>query len=182
VYDQVLAVIQTAGSKGCTLDDLAAALPWHEKISISPVPARLKEQGIVYETGTTRTGKSGRQQIVHVAYLPGEQVSIPAIVQRARQHTAKDPIPAPSADVLAVMERSAETIRFLAEKSGVCHPATDLIDARDAVQKLIEAACKASATLGHAYHTELTGQLAEHAHDDYQRLDTALANCKPEGG
>lgn len=39
---------------------------------------------------------------------------------------------------------------------------------------LIEAAMNASATLGNAYHTVLTGELAEAAHDAYQRLDAAL--------
>lgn len=41
--------------------------------------------------------------------------------------------------------------------------------------ELITAARLASATLGHAYHTILTGKFAEHAHTDYQRLDDALA-------
>lgn len=100
VYDQVLATIQQAGAKGCTLDDLAAALPNHEKISISPAPARLKEQGIIYETGTTRTGKSGRQQIVHTAYMPGEQVSIPAVTQRARR-SANTATPAPQVEMVS---------------------------------------------------------------------------------
>jgi len=49
------------------------------------------------------------------------------------------------------------------------------IEARDAVAELIEAATNASATLCHAYHTTLTGQLADHAHEGYQRLDAALA-------
>jgi len=40
---------------------------------------------------------------------------------------------------------------------------------------LIDAASSASATLGHAYHTVLTGNLADQAHADYQRLDAALA-------
>lgn len=44
-----------------------------------------------------------------------------------------------------------------------------------AVAHLIEAAREASATLGHAYHTALTGQIAVFAHEDYQRLDAALA-------
>ena len=46
---------------------------------------------------------------------------------------------------------------------------------RARVAELIEAARNASATLSHAYHTTLTGQLAENAHEDYQRLDAALA-------
>lgn len=48
------------------------------------------------------------------------------------------------------------------------------------IAELIEAARNASATLGHAYHTALTGELAEHAHRDYQRLEAALSNI--EGG
>jgi hypothetical protein len=47
-----------------------------------------------------------------------------------------------------------------------------------AVAELIEAAKQASATLGHAYHTTLTGKLAEYAHADYQRLDAALARVQ----
>lgn len=56
----------------------------------------------------------------------------------------------------------------------------DLNDAYRAVAELIAAARNASATLGHAYHTVLTGELAEQAHTDYQRLDIALSNI--EGG
>ena len=44
----------------------------------------------------------------------------------------------------------------------------------DLVEELMKAARMASATLGHAYHTTLTGQLAEYAHDDYQRLDAVI--------
>jgi len=49
------------------------------------------------------------------------------------------------------------------------------IEARDAVAELIEAAKRANETLGHAYHTVLSGEIAENAHEDYQRLDAALA-------
>jgi len=41
--------------------------------------------------------------------------------------------------------------------------------------ELVDAAKEASGTLGHAYHTTLTGELAEDAHKAYQRLDAALA-------
>lgn len=49
-----------------------------------------------------------------------------------------------------------------------------LREIRAAVAGLIGAAYEASGTLSHAYHTSLNGQLAEHAHTDYQRLDAAL--------
>lgn len=42
-------------------------------------------------------------------------------------------------DVLAVMDGGAEKIRFLAEKTGISHPATDLVEASAAVAELIEA-------------------------------------------
>lgn len=51
----------------------------------------------------------------------------------------------------------------------------EAVKSRAALVELIEAAWQASATLGHAYHTVLDGQLAEYAHADYQRLDAALA-------
>lgn len=41
-------------------------------------------------------------------------------------------------NVLSVMDVAAEKIRFLAEKTGISHPATDLIEARAAVAELIE--------------------------------------------
>ena len=44
-----------------------------------------------------------------------------------------------------------------------------------AVCDLAEAALRASATLSHAYHMRLEGQLAEHAHADYLALDSALS-------
>lgn len=43
------------------------------------------------------------------------------------------------------------------------------------VIELIEATKSGSATLGHAYHTILVGELANLAHADYQRMDAALA-------
>jgi hypothetical protein len=50
----------------------------------------------------------------------------------------------------------------------------ELSAVRHVVAELIAAATQASATLGHAYHTTLTGAFAEYAHTDYQRLDNAL--------
>jgi hypothetical protein len=47
------------------------------------------------------------------------------------------------------------------------------------IAELIVAAKKASATLSHAYNTVLTGELAEFAHADYQRLDAALKAVQP---
>lgn len=49
---------------------------------------------------------------------------------------------------------------------------------RAAIAELIAAATRASETLGHAYHTTLTGSLAEAAHNDYQRLDAAIDAAK----
>lgn len=46
-----------------------------------------------------------------------------------------------------------------------------------ALCELIEAASNASAILGHAYHTQIRGELEQDAHDAYQRLDAALANA-----
>lgn len=51
---------------------------------------------------------------------------------------------------------------------------------REAFVELVEAARSASATLGHIYHTTpLSHDLAQHAHDGYQRLDAALAAAVP---
>ena len=61
-------------------------------------------------------------------------------------------------DVLAVMDRAAEKIRFLAEKTGISHPATDLAEARAAVAELVEAvrenraATQAFANDGHPFN------------------------------
>lgn len=74
-------------------------------------------------------------------------------------------------DVLAVMDRAAG-LHWDHEENA---DAEDMEAARAAVAELIEAATNASATLCHAYHTTLTGQLADHAHEGYQRLDAALA-------
>ena len=53
------------------------------------------------------------------------------------------------------------------------------IDASPSVIELVEglviASKRASATLSHAYHTQLVGPLADYAHTDYQALDAALA-------
>ncbi len=72
-------------------------------------------------------------------------------------------------DVLAVMDR------LICEVPMGCGHIKAIGEARAAVAELVEAARQASATLGHAYHTTLAGQLAEYAHTDYQRLDAALA-------
>lgn len=89
-------------------------------------------------------------------------------------------------DVLAVMDVDGRAIACVID---ACSPGTlrqrqwkahlPIHDAaRAAVAELIEAAEEASATLGHAYHTTLTGQLAEYAHTAYQRLDSALARVQ----
>ena len=63
-------------------------------------------------------------------------------------------------NVLSVMDGAAEKIRFLAEKAGVSHPASELIEARAAVAELIEqrdtllnALKRALPHVEHAYHT-----------------------------
>lgn len=43
--------------------------------------------------------------------------------------------------------------------------------------EIVDAAKEASGTLGHAYHTTLTGSIAEDAHKAYQRLDAALTRA-----
>ena len=48
-------------------------------------------------------------------------------------------------------------------------------EARAVVAELIEAAKSANATLCHAYHTALVGDLADNALADYRRLYAALA-------
>lgn len=74
-------------------------------------------------------------------------------------------------DVLAVLD---DAFTFCAgQNSGPTE--NEMRQARAAVAELIDAATKASATLGHAYHTVLSGEIAEHAREDYQRLDAALA-------
>lgn len=74
-------------------------------------------------------------------------------------------------DVLAVLD---DAFTFCAgQNSGPTE--NEMRQARTAVAELIEAATNASATLCHAYHTTLTGQLADHAHEGYQRLDAVLA-------
>ncbi len=49
---------------GCIQDDLLDAFPPEKSQSITPRVRKLIEKGYVYETGETRTGKSGRQQRV----------------------------------------------------------------------------------------------------------------------
>ncbi len=76
-------------------------------------------------------------------------------------HNADEDFPEPASDQItwcqdSVMEVEVKYIRA------------------DLVEELIKAARMASATLGHAYHTTLTGQLAEYANDDYQRLDAVI--------
>lgn len=72
-------------------------------------------------------------------------------------------------DVLALMDRLSYALQ---DRAGIV---VQVNAARAAVAELIEAAGKASATLSHAYHTQLVGGLAETAHSDYQKLDAALA-------
>lgn len=74
-------------------------------------------------------------------------------------------------DVLATLDDAAMRVEAIHGPTAVYA----LREARAAVAELLEAARQASATLGHAYHTTLTGQLSEYAHTDYQRLDAALA-------
>lgn len=47
------------------------------------------------------------------------------------------------------------------------------------VGELIAAAEQASASLSHAYHTALSGELAEQARLDYLRLDSAIKAVRP---
>lgn len=74
--------------------------------------------------------------------------------------------------VLAAMEEAARKLYVEKDTGAACNA---LLDAKAKVAELIEAAGNASAILGHAYHTQITGELANDAHDAYQRLDAALA-------
>lgn len=58
----VFTVIREAGAHGATLDDLVAATG-RDKVSVSPRPAQLRDLGLIRDSGRTRMGKSGRQQI-----------------------------------------------------------------------------------------------------------------------
>jgi hypothetical protein len=66
----------------------------------------------------------------------------------------------------------------MARTEGRFDCAAEIEEAIAQVEALVKAAREASATLGHAYHTTLSGQLAEYAHTDYQRLDSCLAPFK----
>lgn len=62
----------------------------------------------------------------------------------------------------------------------------EAVEVRAVVAALIKAAHNASAVLSHAYHTQISGPLADDAHDAYQALDTELGramgcNCPGEG-
>jgi len=77
----------------------------------------------------------------------------------------------PKVDVLAVMDEAARH----ADGGSAPLNGDAIRQARAAVAEMIEAAKRANETLGHAYHTVLSGEIAENAHEDYQRLDAALA-------
>lgn len=77
-------------------------------------------------------------------------------------------------DVLAVLRRHA-----IAERERLGTTDNDTQAALAAVDELIRAACEASGTLGHIYHTTpLPYELEQHAHAGYQRLDAALARVQ----
>lgn len=81
---------------------------------------------------------------------------------------------APRADVLAVLDRQLK-FTVASDYSGASQDHRDMVATRAAVSELIEAAKNASAILGHAYHTQIHGELEHDAHDAYQRLDAAIA-------
>lgn len=81
-------------------------------------------------------------------------------------------------DVLAVLDKHVEShMRMAVSDAYSAQEYPKLREARVAVAELIAAAREASGTLGHAYHTVLTGLLSEDAHTAYQRLDAALENA-----
>jgi len=61
---RVLDVIEAAGATGCISDEVRGTYP---ELSYSSVTARfasLENKGAIYRAGDTRSGKSGRQQLV----------------------------------------------------------------------------------------------------------------------
>ena len=103
----VLAVIQGAGERGATLDDLEDACPNVKVVSLSPRPARLEEKGLVYDTGERRSGRSGRLQRVLRAVQQGGTRSL--LFPRSKHGTPRtSPLVGLDVDVLANMIRTID--------------------------------------------------------------------------
>lgn len=68
--EQLIAeAIHAAGPAGMTADELMAVYPKLSYSSVTARPAALKEKGLVFDSGRTRPGRSGRQQTVLVHWM-----------------------------------------------------------------------------------------------------------------
>lgn len=61
---KVFDVIEAAGATGCISDEIRGTYPELSYSSITARFASLEKKGAIYRAGDTRSGKSGRQQLV----------------------------------------------------------------------------------------------------------------------
>lgn len=81
---EVYVQMKKFGLFGCISDDIVDLMPHVKEQSITPRFVKLVAKGMAEETGDTRTGKSGRQQMVRRALPPPFVPVIPSIPDHIR--------------------------------------------------------------------------------------------------